>query len=183
MPLAKHAAATSPPIITRRHIDQLVLHTARHSRCKQRDIALFLMLVHTGARPNEIARMAIADDIDASGQHSVKCLAACSPAASSPFGHQTGTMPSSAAASSATCWQSLSKNSTRTPALRKIYMTSRAAQRCSEAISMASFRYRSIQLTLRPRPSQKALRNSVLSSLPAPDIGSDGTSARLRGHL
>ncbi|WP_139248307.1 site-specific integrase [Janthinobacterium lividum] len=69
VPLAKHAATTSLPIITQAHIDQLVLHTARHSRCKQRDIALLLMLIHTGARPNEIARITIADYIDASGQH------------------------------------------------------------------------------------------------------------------
>ncbi|APA68752.1 hypothetical protein YQ44_14135 [Janthinobacterium sp. 1_2014MBL_MicDiv] len=68
VPLAKPVAATSPPIITHAHIDQLVLHTARHSRCKQRDLALLLMLVHTGARPNEIARMTVADYIDASGQ-------------------------------------------------------------------------------------------------------------------
>lgn len=68
MPLAKHAATTALPIITHTHIDRLVLQTARHSRCKQRDIALLLMLVHTGARPNEIARMTVADYIDASGQ-------------------------------------------------------------------------------------------------------------------
>ncbi|MCX7290204.1 hypothetical protein [Janthinobacterium sp.] len=36
-------ATTSPPIITHTHIEQLVLHTARHSRCKQRDIALLLI--------------------------------------------------------------------------------------------------------------------------------------------
>ena len=68
VPLVKPAGTTSPAIITRPHIEQLVLHTARHSRCKQRDIALLLMLVHTGARPNEIARMTVADYIDASGQ-------------------------------------------------------------------------------------------------------------------
>lgn len=68
VPLAKHAATTSPPIIAHTHIEQLVLHTARHSRCKQRDIALLLMLIHTGARPNEIARMTVADYIDASGR-------------------------------------------------------------------------------------------------------------------
>ena len=69
VPLAKQAATTSPPIITQAHVDQLVLHTARHSRCKQRDIALLLMLIHTGARPNEIAKLAVADYIDAAGQH------------------------------------------------------------------------------------------------------------------
>lgn len=69
VPLAKQATTTSPPIITQAHVDQLVLHTARHSRCKQRDIALLLMLIHTGARPNEIAKLAVADYIDASGQH------------------------------------------------------------------------------------------------------------------
>lgn len=68
VPLAKPAATTSPPIISNIHIDQLVLHTARHSRCKQRDIALLLMLIHTGARPSEIARMTVADYIDASGR-------------------------------------------------------------------------------------------------------------------
>lgn len=68
VPLAKPAGTTSPSILTEMHIDQLVLHTARHSRCKQRDIALLLMLVFTGARPNEIARMTVADYIDASGQ-------------------------------------------------------------------------------------------------------------------
>ncbi|QDG70149.1 hypothetical protein [Janthinobacterium tructae] len=68
VPLAKPAATTSPPIIAHTHIERLVLHTARHSRCKQRDIALLLMLIHTGARPNEIARMTVADYIDASGQ-------------------------------------------------------------------------------------------------------------------
>ena len=68
VPLPKHAGTTSPPIITHTHIDQLVVHTARHSRCKQRDIALLLMLIHTGARPNEIARMTITDYIDASGR-------------------------------------------------------------------------------------------------------------------
>ena len=68
VPLAKPAATTSLPIITQAHIDQLVLHTARHSRCKQRDIALLLMLIHTGARPNEIARLTVADYIDAAGR-------------------------------------------------------------------------------------------------------------------
>ena len=68
VPLAKYAATASLPIITQAHIDQLVLHTARHSRYKQRDIALLLMLIHTGARPNEIARMTVADYIDAPGR-------------------------------------------------------------------------------------------------------------------
>ena len=68
VPLAKPAATTSLPIITQAHIDQLVLHMARHSRCKQRDIALLLMLIHTGARPNEIARLTVADYIDAAGR-------------------------------------------------------------------------------------------------------------------
>lgn len=45
VPLANPAGTTSPSILTERHIDQLVLHTARHSRCKQRDIALLLMLI------------------------------------------------------------------------------------------------------------------------------------------
>ncbi|PHV14142.1 hypothetical protein CSQ90_25185 [Janthinobacterium sp. BJB303] len=69
VPLAKQAATTILPIITQAHIDQLVLHTARHSRCKQRDIALLLILIHTGARPNEIARLTVANYIDAAGQH------------------------------------------------------------------------------------------------------------------
>ncbi|WP_215409668.1 hypothetical protein [Janthinobacterium sp. JC611] len=68
VPLAKPSATTSPPIIAHTQIEQLVLHTARHSRCKQRDIALLLMLIHTGARPNEIARMTVADYIDAPGR-------------------------------------------------------------------------------------------------------------------
>ena len=68
VPLASGAAATAPPVMTSAHIDQLVLYVARRSRFKQRDIALVLMLVHTGARPNEIARMSVADVIDASGQ-------------------------------------------------------------------------------------------------------------------
>lgn len=68
VPLAKPAGTTSPSILSEMHIDQLVLHTARHSRCKQRDIALLLMLIHTGARPNEIARMTVADYIDALGR-------------------------------------------------------------------------------------------------------------------
>jgi integrase len=69
VPLAKPAGTTSPSILSEMHIDQLVLHTARHSRCKQRDIALLLMLIHTGARPNEIARLTVADYIDAAGEH------------------------------------------------------------------------------------------------------------------
>ncbi|PJC96425.1 hypothetical protein GQ37_022360 [Janthinobacterium sp. BJB1] len=69
VPLAKQAATTILPIITQAHIDQLVLHTARHSRCKQRDIALLLILIHTGVRPNEIARLTVADYIDAAGLH------------------------------------------------------------------------------------------------------------------